>query len=176
MSTGPNGLSVMQPPPDATWNKVGDPLNLYWPRFIKGSGDDKCGLCPICAEPPERGGDGEQKWFKVSDPPPPSSRPLPATPDPYRPLPAQEQQLRLPHELCSRSLERDRYVLRAHDEIAGITDGTPGSAGKPISPPVKTRVIELPQSPKDQRSEMVEGLCHKVCGPVAFGVEKTVVC
>ena len=67
MSTGPNGLSVMQPPPDATWNKVGDPLNLYWPRFVKGSGDDKCGLCPICAEPPERGGDGEQKWFKVSD-------------------------------------------------------------------------------------------------------------
>ena len=176
MSTGPNGLSVMQPPPDATWNKVGDPLNLYWPRFIKGSGDDKCGLCPICAEPPERGGDGEQKWFKVSDPPSPGSRPLPTTPDPDRPLPAQEQQLRLPHELCSRSLERDRYVRACMMKVAVITDGSPGSAGKPISPPVKTRVIKLPQSPKDQRSEMVEGLCHKVCRPVAFGVEKTVVC
>lgn len=63
--TGPNGLAVMQPPPESKWNKVSDPLNLYWPRFIKGVGDEKCGLCPICAEPPERGGDGEQKWFKV---------------------------------------------------------------------------------------------------------------
>ncbi|KWU45342.1 hypothetical protein RHOSPDRAFT_28774 [Rhodotorula sp. JG-1b] len=117
LSTGPNGLSVMQPPPDATWNKVGDPLNLYWPRFVKGSGDDKCGLCPICAEPPERGGDGEQKWFK---------------------------------------LKNSSYVYHM-----SYAHGVSNVTGKPISPPVKTRVIKLPQSPKDQRSQMIEGLCHK---------------
>ncbi|GAA5980281.1 hypothetical protein JCM10908_001597 [Rhodotorula pacifica] len=114
---GPNGLSIMQPPPEASWNKVGDPLSLYWPRFVKGTGDEKCGLCPICAEPPERGGDGDQKWFK---------------------------------------LKNSSYVYHlsyAH----GISNAT----GKPISPPVKTRVIDLPHSPKDQRSQMVEGLCHK---------------
>lgn len=55
----------MLPPPDAKWNKGGEPLNLYWPRFVKGNADDKCGLCPICAEPKERGGEGEQKWLKV---------------------------------------------------------------------------------------------------------------
>lgn len=70
MISGPNGVMIMQPPADAKWNKVSDPLNLYWPRFIKGAGDEKCGLCPICAEPPERGGDGEQKWFKVRHDPP----------------------------------------------------------------------------------------------------------
>ncbi|GAA6047121.1 hypothetical protein JCM3770_006906 [Rhodotorula araucariae] len=64
---GPNGVSVMVPPPDAKWNKGGDPLNLYWPRFVKGNADDKCGMCPICAEPKERGGEGEQKWLKLKN-------------------------------------------------------------------------------------------------------------
>lgn len=59
-------LTLMQPPAEARWNKSGDPFNLYYPRFVKGSSDDKCGLCPICAEPPERGGEGEHKWLKVS--------------------------------------------------------------------------------------------------------------
>lgn len=66
----PNGpfahLNLMQPPDCARWNKAGDPLNLYYPRFVKGSADDKCGMCPICAEPPERGGEGDHKWLKVS--------------------------------------------------------------------------------------------------------------
>ncbi|GAA5834252.1 hypothetical protein JCM9279_004257 [Rhodotorula babjevae] len=64
---GPNGISVMLPPPDAKWNKGGEPLNLYWPRFVKGNADEKCGLCPICAEPKERGGEGEQKWLKLKN-------------------------------------------------------------------------------------------------------------
>ncbi|BGP36734.1 hypothetical protein JCM10449v2_000636 [Rhodotorula kratochvilovae] len=64
---GPNGVSVMLPPPDAKWNKGGDPLNLYWPRFVKGNADDKCGMCPICAEPKERGGESEQKWLKLKN-------------------------------------------------------------------------------------------------------------
>ncbi|GAA5866139.1 hypothetical protein JCM3774_004095 [Rhodotorula dairenensis] len=115
--TGPNGLPVMQPPPDANWNKIGDPLNLYWPRFVKGSGDEKCGLCPICAEPPERGGDGDQRWFK---------------------------------------LKNSSYVYHM-----SYAHGVSNATGKPISPPIKTRVIDLPHSPKDQRSHMVEGLCHK---------------
>lgn len=62
---GPNGVLIMQPPPEAKWNKPSDPLNLYWPRFVRGNADDKCGMCPICAEPKERGGEGEIKWLKV---------------------------------------------------------------------------------------------------------------
>ncbi|GAA5926532.1 hypothetical protein JCM3775_001043 [Rhodotorula graminis] len=64
---GPNGISLMLPPFESKWNKGGEPLNLYWPRFVKGSADDKCGLCPICAEPKERGGEGEQKWLKLKN-------------------------------------------------------------------------------------------------------------
>lgn len=55
---------------------------------------------------------------------------------------------------------------------SSITDKGLRSAGKPISPPVKTRVIKLPQSPKDQRSQMIEGLCHKVCCRFALRAEE----
>ncbi|KAF8674612.1 hypothetical protein RHS04_07166 [Rhizoctonia solani] len=34
-------------------------LNLYAPRRTRGIGADKHGLCPICAEPPSRGGRGK---------------------------------------------------------------------------------------------------------------------
>lgn len=56
---------VRQPPDGAKWNKVPDPFNLYTTRFVKGNAGDKCGLCPICIEPVERGGSGEEKWLKV---------------------------------------------------------------------------------------------------------------
>lgn len=52
-------------PEGAKWNKPGDPFNLYNPRIVKGTKDDKLGLCPICIEPVERGGAGEEKWLKV---------------------------------------------------------------------------------------------------------------
>ncbi|GAA6001887.1 hypothetical protein JCM10207_002365 [Rhodosporidiobolus poonsookiae] len=64
---GPNGIALLQPPPETKWNKPSDPLNLYWPRFVKGNADDKCGMCPICAEPPERGGKGVIEWLKLKN-------------------------------------------------------------------------------------------------------------
>ncbi|GAA5850130.1 hypothetical protein JCM8547_001020 [Rhodosporidiobolus lusitaniae] len=64
---GPPGVSFLQPPEGAKWNKPSDPLNLYWPRFVKGNADDKCGMCPVCAEPKERGGEGEIKWLKLKN-------------------------------------------------------------------------------------------------------------
>ncbi|KAG9075279.1 hypothetical protein FRC06_010178 [Ceratobasidium sp. 370] len=33
-------------------------FNLYTPRFVRGVGTDKVGLCPICVEPVWRGGEG----------------------------------------------------------------------------------------------------------------------
>ena len=56
---------VHQPPEGAKWNKVPDVFNLYTTRFVKGNAGEKCGLCPICIEPVERGGSGEEKWLKV---------------------------------------------------------------------------------------------------------------
>lgn len=48
-------------PPRSAWD-------LYNPRFVKGKGVDKMGLCPICVESPERGGEGRRVWcgMKVS--------------------------------------------------------------------------------------------------------------
>lgn len=57
--------TFMQPPADAKWNKACDPFNLYAPKFVKGLGDEKMGLCPICVEGVERGGEGGERWLKV---------------------------------------------------------------------------------------------------------------
>ncbi|GAA5921905.1 hypothetical protein JCM1841_000972 [Sporobolomyces salmonicolor] len=111
------GITFMQPPPDAKWNKAGDPFNLYYPRFVKGNADDKCGMCPICAEPPERGGEGEQKWLK---------------------------------------LKNSSYVYHM-----SYAHGLSNLTGLPFSPPTSMRIVDLPNSTKDTRSQMTQGLCHK---------------
>ncbi|KAH8918011.1 hypothetical protein BT69DRAFT_612733 [Atractiella rhizophila] len=36
--------------------------SLYTPRITKGRGREKMGLCPICFEPPERGGESKVVW------------------------------------------------------------------------------------------------------------------
>lgn len=41
------------------------PLDLYAPRYVKGSGREKVGLCPICVEPPRRGGEGKKLLLKT---------------------------------------------------------------------------------------------------------------
>lgn len=56
----------MTPPTGSIWNnKSTQVTNLYTPRFIRGKGDAKEGLCPICCESEERGGEGEMRWLKV---------------------------------------------------------------------------------------------------------------
>ncbi|CAE7223145.1 unnamed protein product [Rhizoctonia solani] len=40
-------------------------LNLYAPRRTRGIGADKHGLCPICAEPPSRGGRGKATMLNM---------------------------------------------------------------------------------------------------------------
>jgi hypothetical protein len=51
----------------AAWNAPsnGGALDLYTPRFVRGVGASKTGLCPICAEPPARGGAGERVWLAM---------------------------------------------------------------------------------------------------------------
>ena len=66
-TTIPPVSPIMDVPSDAKWNAVSsEPTNLYHPRFVVGIGDDKAGACPICIEPPERGGEAVEKWLKVS--------------------------------------------------------------------------------------------------------------
>jgi len=47
------------------YNEPRDALDLYTPRFVKGSGATKVGVCPICIESPSRGGKGEVVWLSM---------------------------------------------------------------------------------------------------------------
>jgi hypothetical protein len=58
--------ALMSLPEGSKWNKHGNPFNLYNPKIVRGNADDKAGMCPICCEDVERGGEGEEKWLKVS--------------------------------------------------------------------------------------------------------------
>lgn len=47
------------------YNEPRDALDLYTPRFVKGCGATKVGVCPICIESPSRGGKGEAVWLSM---------------------------------------------------------------------------------------------------------------
>ncbi|KAK1230763.1 hypothetical protein PQX77_006140 [Marasmius sp. AFHP31] len=51
--------------PGGSYNPPKGPYDLYTPRFVKGKGRDKVGLCPICIEPVGRGGEGRQLWLAM---------------------------------------------------------------------------------------------------------------
>ncbi|TFK71388.1 hypothetical protein BDN72DRAFT_958069 [Pluteus cervinus] len=51
--------------PGGTYNPPRSPLDLYTPRFVKGKGAEKVGLCPICVESPHRGGEDKKLWLAM---------------------------------------------------------------------------------------------------------------
>ncbi|KAG6333989.1 hypothetical protein ID866_5094 [Astraeus odoratus] len=51
--------------PGGTYNPTHSPLDLYTPRFVRGRGTTKVGLCPVCIESPARGGKGEKVWLSM---------------------------------------------------------------------------------------------------------------
>lgn len=60
----PCALSRVQHP-GGTYNPPRTALDLYTPRFVKGKGADKVGLCPICIEPLSRGGEDKKLWLAM---------------------------------------------------------------------------------------------------------------
>ena len=51
--------------PGGFYNRPRDIYDLYTPRFVKGRGCDKVGLCPICVESVDRGGAGKKLWLSM---------------------------------------------------------------------------------------------------------------
>ncbi|OAX41770.1 hypothetical protein K503DRAFT_684705 [Rhizopogon vinicolor AM-OR11-026] len=51
--------------PGGIYNSPRDPRDLYTPRFVKGQGRTKVGICPICIESPSRGGLGHKLWLSM---------------------------------------------------------------------------------------------------------------
>ncbi|KAH9809671.1 hypothetical protein DFH28DRAFT_538640 [Melampsora americana] len=61
-----NGISIPKEPSNGVYNSPAHGhLDLYTPRFVKGVGSEKVGLCCICAEPRQRGGEDLQLWLKM---------------------------------------------------------------------------------------------------------------
>ncbi|KAF5319688.1 hypothetical protein D9619_008882 [Psilocybe cf. subviscida] len=51
--------------PGGVYNIPRNAFDLYTPRFVRGKGTEKVGLCPICVEPPERGGESKKLWLAM---------------------------------------------------------------------------------------------------------------
>ncbi|EFP78467.2 hypothetical protein PGT21_026494 [Puccinia graminis f. sp. tritici] len=59
-------ITVMKAPPNSNFNTPAHGyLDLYTPRYVKGVGAEKLGLCCICAEPKDRGGGDTALWLKM---------------------------------------------------------------------------------------------------------------
>ncbi|WAR58055.1 hypothetical protein PtB15_5B287 [Puccinia triticina] len=59
-------IRVMKTPPNSNFNTPAHGyLDLYTPRYVKGVGAEKLGLCCICAEPKDRGGRDTELWLKM---------------------------------------------------------------------------------------------------------------
>ncbi|KAJ6589128.1 hypothetical protein B0H19DRAFT_922477 [Mycena capillaripes] len=51
--------------PGGVYRAPRNTFDLYSPRFVKGKGVHKMGLCPICIEPLHRGGEGKKVWLSM---------------------------------------------------------------------------------------------------------------
>ncbi|KAI6144335.1 hypothetical protein BKA82DRAFT_2388383 [Pisolithus tinctorius] len=51
--------------PGGLYNPPHSALDLYTPRFVRGCGTSKVGLCPVCVESPGRGGSGQCVWLSM---------------------------------------------------------------------------------------------------------------
>ncbi|KAI0653118.1 hypothetical protein C8Q70DRAFT_1038514 [Cubamyces menziesii] len=102
---------------DGTPNAPRDALDLYTPRFVKGRGTSKVGLCPICHESVERGGEGKKLWLSM------------------------------------KFSAFNYHMQYAH----GISPAT----GRPFSPPLAFRIVPRPNAGRLEKTQMIEGKCHK---------------
>ncbi|EMD35820.1 hypothetical protein CERSUDRAFT_96045 [Gelatoporia subvermispora B] len=103
---------------DGSYNAPRDSFDLYTPRFVKGVGATKVGLCPICCEGKERGGDGKRMWLSTKF-----------------------------------SAFKCYHMQYAH--------GISAMTGRPFSPPVAFKTIQRDRVGKHEKTNLLQGKCHK---------------
>ncbi|TCD62287.1 mitochondrial 37S ribosomal protein rsm10 [Steccherinum ochraceum] len=137
----------------AAWNSPYDVLDLYTPRFVKGRGTSKVGLCPICIEPVKRGGTNKKFWapmkqsaykcnFRSSQT---NVHILPFFKLSYD----ERSRLEYPFDTLT--------VLLLIFFYAGISPTT----RLPFSPPVAHRTVKRDNPGKHEKSQMRQGKCHR---------------
>ncbi|TFK83568.1 hypothetical protein K466DRAFT_554853 [Polyporus arcularius HHB13444] len=109
-------ISVLRVP-DALSNAPRDAFDLYTPRFVKGRGTTKVGLCPMCHEKTARGGDGKKLWLSMK--------------------------------------------FSAFNYHMQYAHGISPSTGRPFSPPIGFRTVSRANPGKHEKTQIMEGKCHK---------------
>ncbi|GAB1522120.1 hypothetical protein RhiTH_005229 [Rhizoctonia solani] len=112
-------------------------LNLYAPRRTRGIGADKHGLCPICAEPPSRGGRGKVMMLNMKL---------------YNALYSTNVQLS-PNVVQSPVTSAFNYHMQY---VHGLSPKT----GLPFSPPMAFRSTPRKTVGAREKAALEEGLCH----------------
>ena len=146
-------------------------LDLYTPRFVKGRGTEKVGMCPICVEPAERGGENKKLWFAMKF----SAfkwyvlcsclvavliRWYSSAVIYFSFSLVVANHLQLPHAIRAWSLSlssTDIENANSFDDAVGIS----ASTGRPFSPPTSFRLIERPKPGKNEKTHIQQGKCHK---------------
>ncbi|KAF8550723.1 hypothetical protein OG21DRAFT_1499629 [Imleria badia] len=115
-----------------TYNEPRDALDLYTPRFVKGCGATKVGVCPICAESPSRGGKGEAVWLSTK------------------------------FSAYKWHVSDNAFTSPAHFIYhLQYAHGISSISARPFSPPVAFRTIERHNPAKNERTSIQEGKCHR---------------
>lgn len=162
------------------FNTPSHSLDLYTPRYVKGSGSDKVGLCPICIEPISRGGQGTKLFLKTK---------VSAYSQysmvavmiilielTYPTLSVSDYHMQYYHGMYSSScdlraatrglhlvvIQLIRILSPTSWIIFRIRSGICARSNAPFSPPLQSRVTPRPRASIKERKEMKEGLCH-VC-------------
>ncbi|CUA76515.1 Cell surface glycoprotein 1 [Rhizoctonia solani] len=129
-------------------------LNLYAPRRTRGIGADKHGLCPICAEPPSRGGRGKAMMLNMK-------------------TSAFNYHMQYVHgmiQTTSQSLHKLTRSISIFDpasrrrpffgfpflQFSGLSPKT----GLPFSPPIAFRSTPRKTVGAREKATLEEGLCH----------------
>ncbi|OCH84862.1 hypothetical protein OBBRIDRAFT_358373 [Obba rivulosa] len=102
---------------DASYNTPRDPFDLYTPRFVKGVGATKVGLCPVCCESVARGGESKRLWLSMKF-----------------------------------------SALNYHMQYA---HGISAMTGRPLSPPVAFKTVRRERVGKHEKTQVMQGKCHK---------------
>ncbi|KAF8808952.1 hypothetical protein BYT27DRAFT_7232550 [Phlegmacium glaucopus] len=120
--------------PGGLYNPPRGALDLYTPRFVKGKGVEKVGLCPICIEPYDRGGESKRLWLAMK---------------------FSAFKCVLLFFLCQifHPLLISYHMQYAH--------GISASTGRPFSPPTEFCAIPRLNPGKKEKHLIQQGKCHK---------------
>lgn len=162
------------PHPGGIYNIPRGALDLYTPRFVKGKGVEKVGICPICIEPPSRGGEKKKLWlamkfsaFKwyvvlvVSSPSILKNRLSTFSEYLYISTTCFSHSFKLSYAIRSRYATTLPSSLLFFVVSRAQSAGISASTGRPFSPPTAFRTTPRINPGKKEKLQIQQGKCHK---------------